>query len=125
MELNRILRPGGFFVWSATPVYRKDIIHRNKWEGSLSKPITYWLKQLIPLKIVYVKLKYVGYALVFLAAMVNLTESMCWKAVARSANPSSIGLVIYQKPDSYACYEKRKQNDPPICDDKSRKNDSW
>lgn len=112
-------------MWSATPVYRKDIIHRNKWEGSLSKPITYWLKQLIPLKIVYVKLKYVGYALVFLAAMVNLTESMCWKAVARSANPSSIGLVIYQKPDSYACYEKRKQNDPPICDDKSRKNDSW
>ncbi|GMN41242.1 hypothetical protein TIFTF001_010464 [Ficus carica] len=90
LELNRILRPGGFFVWSATPVYRKDIIHRNKWE-----------------------------------AMVNLTESMCWKAVARSANPSIIGLVIYQKPDSYACYDKRKQNDPPICDDKSRKNNSW
>jgi len=24
MELNRILRPGGFFIWSATPVYRND-----------------------------------------------------------------------------------------------------
>nr|XP_043639127.1 probable methyltransferase PMT27 [Erigeron canadensis] len=23
MELNRVLRPGGYFVWSATPVYRK------------------------------------------------------------------------------------------------------
>ncbi|KAF5457862.1 hypothetical protein F2P56_021939 [Juglans regia] len=23
LELNRVLRPGGFFVWSATPVYRK------------------------------------------------------------------------------------------------------
>ncbi|CAH9142916.1 unnamed protein product [Cuscuta epithymum] len=23
LELNRLLRPGGFFVWSATPVYRK------------------------------------------------------------------------------------------------------
>lgn len=23
MELNRVLRPGGFFVWSATPVYQK------------------------------------------------------------------------------------------------------
>ncbi|KAL9234219.1 hypothetical protein vseg_009114 [Gypsophila vaccaria] len=24
LELNRVLRPGGFFVWSATPVYRDD-----------------------------------------------------------------------------------------------------
>ncbi|XP_074262960.1 putative methyltransferase PMT24 isoform X2 [Silene latifolia] len=24
LELNRVLRPGGFFVWSATPVYRSD-----------------------------------------------------------------------------------------------------
>ncbi|XP_050385544.1 probable methyltransferase PMT23 [Argentina anserina] len=24
LELNRILRPGGFFLWSATPVYRDD-----------------------------------------------------------------------------------------------------
>ncbi|KAL6126786.1 hypothetical protein ACLB2K_074831 [Fragaria x ananassa] len=24
LELNRILRPGGFFIWSATPVYRDD-----------------------------------------------------------------------------------------------------
>jgi hypothetical protein len=23
LELNRVLRPGGFFVWSATPVYQK------------------------------------------------------------------------------------------------------
>ncbi|KAH9702631.1 putative methyltransferase PMT23 [Citrus sinensis] len=48
LELNRILRPGGFFIWSATPVYRHDDRHRSVWN-----------------------------------AMVNLTESMCWKAVAR------------------------------------------
>ncbi|XP_057729134.1 probable methyltransferase PMT24 [Arachis stenosperma] len=24
LELNRVLRPGGYFVWSATPVYQKD-----------------------------------------------------------------------------------------------------
>ncbi|KAK3229480.1 hypothetical protein Dsin_001361 [Dipteronia sinensis] len=33
LELNRILRPGGFFVWSATPVYKKDEQHRNTWES--------------------------------------------------------------------------------------------
>ncbi|CAN8254489.1 unnamed protein product [Cochlearia groenlandica] len=32
LELNRILRPGGFFVWSATPVYRHDEGHRNVWK---------------------------------------------------------------------------------------------
>ena len=33
MELNRILRPGGFFVWSATPVYRDDERDQNIWKG--------------------------------------------------------------------------------------------
>ena len=32
-ELNRILRPGGFFAWSATPVYRDDERDRKVWKG--------------------------------------------------------------------------------------------
>ncbi|CAD5313996.1 unnamed protein product [Arabidopsis thaliana] len=35
LELNRALRPGGFFVWSATPVYRKteeDLTKAMCWE---------------------------------------------------------------------------------------------
>ncbi|CAA0386710.1 unnamed protein product [Arabidopsis thaliana] len=32
LELNRVLRPGGFFVWSATPVYQHDEGHRNVWK---------------------------------------------------------------------------------------------
>ncbi|KAL6977507.1 hypothetical protein U1Q18_026306 [Sarracenia purpurea var. burkii] len=31
LELNRVLRPGGFFVWSATPVYRSDERDQNLW----------------------------------------------------------------------------------------------
>lgn len=35
LELNRILRPGGFFIWSATPVYRDDNERdRNVWKCS-------------------------------------------------------------------------------------------
>ncbi|XP_044462499.1 probable methyltransferase PMT23 isoform X1 [Mangifera indica] len=90
IEMNRILRPGGFFVWSATPVYRHDERHRNVWE-----------------------------------AMVNLTESMCWKAVARGVDRSRIGLVVFQKPVSYSCYEKRRENYPPLCDKKDELNSSW
>lgn len=90
LELNRILRPGGFFIWSATPVYRHDDRHRSVWN-----------------------------------AMVNLTESMCWKAVARTVDSNRIGLVIYQKPVSYSCYKNREENTPPLCDRKNNLNSSW
>ncbi|XP_010533385.1 PREDICTED: probable methyltransferase PMT24 [Tarenaya hassleriana] len=33
LELNRVLRPGGFFVWSATPVYRKNEEDSGIWEA--------------------------------------------------------------------------------------------
>lgn len=36
LELNRILRPGGFFIWSATPVYKDDERHRNVWNCAWS-----------------------------------------------------------------------------------------
>jgi hypothetical protein len=32
-ELNRILRPGGYFAWSATPVYRNDERDQKVWNG--------------------------------------------------------------------------------------------
>ncbi|OVA02780.1 putative S-adenosyl-L-methionine-dependent methyltransferase [Macleaya cordata] len=90
MELNRILRPGGVFVWSATPVYRDDTRDQNVWN-----------------------------------AMVALTESICWKVVAKTVDSSGIGLVIYQKPVSNLCYEERKENNPPLCDQAEKQNSSW
>lgn len=33
LELNRVLRPGGYFVWSATPVYLKKEADVKIWEG--------------------------------------------------------------------------------------------
>ncbi|EEF41484.1 probable methyltransferase PMT23 [Ricinus communis] len=90
IELNRILRPGGFFVWSATPVYRDDERDHNVWN-----------------------------------AMVALTNSMCWKNVTKTMDSSGIGLVIYQKPVLPSCYEKRQENDPPLCDQKDTQNVSW
>lgn len=33
LELNRVLRPGGYFVWSATPVYRKDSENVEIWKA--------------------------------------------------------------------------------------------
>lgn len=90
LELNRILRPGGFFVWSATPVYRDDKRDRNVWK-----------------------------------AMLALTRSMCWKVVAKTVDSSGIGLVIYQRPVSLSCYEKRKENNPPLCVKKDTRNSSW
>ncbi|KAM7276757.1 hypothetical protein ACFE04_018623 [Oxalis oulophora] len=33
LELNRMLRPGGFFVWSATPVYQKIQVDVEIWDA--------------------------------------------------------------------------------------------
>ncbi|ONK56243.1 uncharacterized protein A4U43_C10F5590 [Asparagus officinalis] len=33
LELNRLLRPGGYFVWSATPVYRSDQENVEIWKA--------------------------------------------------------------------------------------------
>jgi SAM-dependent methyltransferase len=35
LEVNRLLRPGGLFVWSATPVYRKVPEDVEIWHGGL------------------------------------------------------------------------------------------
>ncbi|XP_045800839.1 probable methyltransferase PMT23 [Trifolium pratense] len=89
-ELNRILRPGGYFAWSATPVYRNDERDQKVWN-----------------------------------AMVTVTTNMCWTVVAKTFDSSGIGLVIYQKPISSSCYEKRKKNNPPICKNNERNQISW
>lgn len=34
LELNRVLRPGGYFVWSATPVYQKLPEDVEIWKGN-------------------------------------------------------------------------------------------
>ncbi|XAR65968.1 Sarcosine/dimethylglycine N-methyltransferase [Bertholletia excelsa] len=36
MELNRVLRPGGFFIWSATPVYRDDARDQSIWKAMVA-----------------------------------------------------------------------------------------
>lgn len=35
LELNRVLRPGGYFVWSATPVYQKNPEDSGIWKGKV------------------------------------------------------------------------------------------
>ena len=57
--------------------------------------------------------------------MVDITKAMCWKVVAKGHDSSGIGLVIYQKPTSSSCYEKREGNNPPLCENKDGKNSSW
>ncbi|KAB2618980.1 methyltransferase PMT26 [Pyrus ussuriensis x Pyrus communis] len=91
LELNRVLRPGGFFVWSATPVYKK-----------LGEDVEIW------------------------NAMKELTKSICWELVSISKDTvNGVGIAIYKKPTSNECYEKRSQNEPPICAKSDDPNAAW
>lgn len=61
----------------------------------------------------------------FSAATMAVIKAMCWTVVAKARDPSGTGLVIYQKPTSPSCYEKREENNPPLCENKDGKNSSW
>jgi hypothetical protein len=44
LELNRLLRPGGYFVWSATPVYQKLSEDVEIWNGiAITAPFNFTL----------------------------------------------------------------------------------
>ncbi|KAE9466111.1 hypothetical protein C3L33_01984, partial [Rhododendron williamsianum] len=91
LELNRVLRPGGFFIWSATPVYQK-----------LSEDVEIW------------------------EAMKQLTKSICWEIVSITKDRvNQVGIAIFQKPASNECYEKRSQNEPPVCQVSDDPNAAW
>ncbi|XP_062197886.1 probable methyltransferase PMT26 [Phragmites australis] len=91
LELNRLLRPGGFFVWSATPVYQK-----------LPEDVEIWDE------------------------MVKLTKAMCWEMVTKTKDTIDLtGLVIFRKPESNGCYEKRGQKEPALCEPSDDPNAAW
>ncbi|XP_048431802.1 probable methyltransferase PMT26 [Pyrus x bretschneideri] len=91
LELNRVLRPGGFFVWSATPIYQK-----------LAEDVEIW------------------------KAMKELTKAICWELLSISKDTiNGVGIAIYKKPTSNECYEKRSQNEPPICTTSDEPNAAW
>ncbi|XP_051127932.1 probable methyltransferase PMT26 [Andrographis paniculata] len=91
LELNRLLRPGGFFVWSATPVYQK-----------LPEDVEIW------------------------EAMKKLTKAMCWEVVSIIKDQvNGVGIAVYRKPTTDECYEKRKENNPPLCPDTDDPNAAW
>ncbi|KAE8665896.1 putative methyltransferase PMT27 [Hibiscus syriacus] len=91
LELNRVLRPGGYFVWSATPVYQ-----------NLPEDVEIW------------------------KAMSALTKSICWELVTiKKDKLNSIAAAIYRKPTLNECYDKRPENNPPMCDEKDDANAVW
>ncbi|XP_010911089.1 probable methyltransferase PMT26 [Elaeis guineensis] len=91
LELNRLLRPGGYFVWSATPVYQ-----------SLPEDVDVW------------------------KAMSALTKSMCWKMVNKTNDTfNQVGLAIFRKPSDNKCYEKRMENNPPLCEESDDPDAAW
>ncbi|KAL0928165.1 hypothetical protein M5K25_000033 [Dendrobium thyrsiflorum] len=91
LELNRVLRPGGHFVWSATPVYQK-----------LKEDLEIW------------------------KAMSSLTKSMCWDLVTiKKDKLNGVAAAIYRKPSSNECYDNRKNQSPPMCDEEDDPNAAW
>lgn len=129
MELNRILRPGGFFIWSATPVYLKDEEHQKMWKGFIINLSFLFLLSFSRFSQITL-LRSLCCLIVFLFSlsdMTALTEAICWKLVNKTFIDSlGIGVAIYQKPSSSSSYISRKEDNPPVCEQSRRPNNiSW
>ncbi|KAE8697298.1 putative methyltransferase PMT27 [Hibiscus syriacus] len=66
LELNRVLRPGGYFVWSVTPVYQNLPEDVKIWKGNTQFKVQTWFKVVMEL-----------ICEVCFAAMSTLTKSIC------------------------------------------------
>ncbi|GLJ12749.1 hypothetical protein SUGI_0197100 [Cryptomeria japonica] len=85
-EVDRLLRPKGYFVYSAPPAYRKDKDFPLQWEK-----------------------------------MTNLTNSMCWKLIARQ-----IQTAIWFKPGDRECQlQKAQSKSLVLCDQSDDPDQSW
>ena len=58
--------------------------------------------------------------------MVKLTKAMCWEMVTKTKDTIDLtGLVIFRKPESNGCYEKRGQKEPALCEPSDDPNAAW
>lgn len=121
-----MLRPGGYFVWSATPVYQNKTEDVEIWEGMRGK-----LKLILcPFIFIITYIKYLEFVKhlppSFCAAMKKLTKAMCWELVVINNDKlNQVGAAIYRKPTNNECYENRQQNEPPLCESKDDPDAVW
>lgn len=86
LEIDRLLRPGGYFAWSSPPVYRDDPEEKQMWTD-----------------------------------MSDLVSRMCWTIASKRDQ-----TVIWAKPVSNECYEKRPPGtQPPLCGVTSDPDSGW
>ena len=63
---------------------------------------------------------------ILMSAMSALTKSMCWKMVNKTNDTfNQVGLAIFRKPSDNKCYEKRMENNPPLCEESDDPDAAW
>lgn len=61
-----------------------------------------------------------------IAAMTELTRSMCWDLVViRKDKLNDVAAAFYRKPISNECYYNRKKKEPPLCSDSDDPDAAW
>lgn len=59
-------------------------------------------------------------------AMSELTRSICWEMVVkRKDKVNNVGLAIYRKPSDNSCYDKRREENPPLCQEFGDPDAAW
>ncbi|KAK1397141.1 hypothetical protein POM88_007004 [Heracleum sosnowskyi] len=60
------------------------------------------------------------------SAIKKLLKAICWEVISIYKDKKNrVGVAVFQKPDSNECYEKRSEEEPPMCKDSDDPNASW
>uniref|UniRef100_A0A803L759 Methyltransferase n=1 Tax=Chenopodium quinoa TaxID=63459 RepID=A0A803L759_CHEQI len=99
LEVNRMLRAGGYFAWAAQPVYKHEVKLQEQWKG----------------KNAFV------FFLIISTEMENLTSRICWKLIKKEGY-----IALWRKPLNNSCYLNREAGaQPPLCDPKDDPDNVW
>ncbi|KAK8704283.1 hypothetical protein V6N13_047910 [Hibiscus sabdariffa] len=97
LEVNRMLRAGGYFVWAAQPVYKHEEILQKQWKAQI------YLKADLSTE------------------MEDLTSRICWELVKKEGY-----IAIWRKPLNNSCYLNRDTGAlPPLCDPDDNSDSVW
>ncbi|CAL5391604.1 unnamed protein product [Camellia sinensis] len=138
LEVNRMLRAGGYFAWAAQPVYKHELALEEQWE--VTSAIVYNLEKIKESEFGnYPSLenkkianwsnmcstsdKKFSLLIVCLPSsseMINLTSHLCWNLVKEGY------IAIWQKPLNNSCYLSREAGTrPPLCDSDDDPDSVW
>ena len=66
------------------------------------------------------------FSFIMISTMSSLKTSICWNLLSKKNDQiNKVGVAVYQKQTSNTCYESKRKNEPPLCEEEANPNAAW